>query len=139
LAKKQIAKEAVLNGRFQRRTGVSVWPCAETVEATLNQHRAGEHVVGVKLTSRGRSIGNAKLHRYLQVNRHTSMPEVIMGFGNYVNSPKDLDAWVTGIEDMFSTKARPTPEIIARMRDAYSPATVARRLIGALDRRASPV
>jgi glycosyltransferase involved in cell wall biosynthesis len=72
------------------------------------------------------------------VSGNTSMPEATLGFGNYVSSPKDPEAWVTGIESMLSTKARPTPETIARVRDAYSPPTVARKLLEVLDRRASP-
>jgi glycosyltransferase involved in cell wall biosynthesis len=72
------------------------------------------------------------------VSGNTSMPEATLGFGNYVSSPRDPEAWVMGIESMLSTKARPTPEIIARVRDAYSPPTVARKLLEVLDRRASP-
>jgi glycosyltransferase involved in cell wall biosynthesis len=71
------------------------------------------------------------------VSGNTSMPEVTLGFGDYISSPKDPDAWISGIEHMLARRTRPTPEISARVRDAYSPATVARKLLGALDRRSS--
>jgi glycosyltransferase involved in cell wall biosynthesis len=71
------------------------------------------------------------------VSGNTSMPEVTLGFGNYVISPKDPNAWIAGIEHMLAKRARPTPEISALVRDAYSPATVARNLLQILNRRGS--
>jgi glycosyltransferase involved in cell wall biosynthesis len=69
------------------------------------------------------------------VSGNTSMPEVTLGFGDYISSPKDPDAWIAGIERMLAKRTRPTPEISALVRDAYSPATVARNLLQILNRR----
>ena len=71
------------------------------------------------------------------VSGNTSMPEVTLGFGDYISSPKDPDAWIAGIERMLAKRTRPTPQISALVRDAYSPANVARNLLQILNRRGS--
>jgi glycosyltransferase involved in cell wall biosynthesis len=47
------------------------------------------------------------------VSGNTSMPEVTLGFGDYISSPKDPDAWIAGIERMLAKRTRPTPQIRA--------------------------
>jgi glycosyltransferase involved in cell wall biosynthesis len=69
------------------------------------------------------------------VSGTTALPEVTLGLGNYVDSPENVEAWVSQIDAQLSINARPTLETIQALRTAYSPATVAQSLLSALEKR----
>jgi hypothetical protein len=66
------------------------------------------------------------------VSGTTALPEVTLGLGSYVESPRDVEAWISQIDFQLSANKRPTLETIQTLRKTHSPASVAQSLIAVL-------
>jgi glycosyltransferase involved in cell wall biosynthesis len=69
------------------------------------------------------------------VSGTTALPEVTLGLGSYVESPRDVEAWISQIDSQLSANKRPTSETILTLRKAYSPASIAQSLVSVLKKR----
>ncbi|MDH2357122.1 glycosyltransferase family 1 protein [Bradyrhizobium sp. SSUT112] len=69
------------------------------------------------------------------VSGTTALPEVTLGLGSYVENPKDVDAWIWQIDSMISANDRPTPATVQKLRNTYSPLSIAQSLLSVLRKR----
>lgn len=69
------------------------------------------------------------------VSGTTALPEVTLGLGSYVENPKDVEAWIWQLDSLISANDRPAPATVQKLKDTYSPRSIAQSLLSVLRKR----